>query len=206
MGTPLTTSSAARDDAELFARFIEGDDAAFERLLERHNRRLYAYCLKMLGETEAARDVMQGLWERVIRMRESRSTLSNPLGMFVTILRNLSLNYKRDLRVHRSLDEVSESELPDVSIPEKSQMEELVIMALARLPMAQREVIVLTVYSGYSYIEVAAMLNASVDSVRMRAMRGRTHLARIIGALMDVDEDRQTSEEFERTPTIGPPR
>ena len=55
--------------------------------------------------------------------------------------------------------------------------------------------LVLHAYSGYDYTEIAAMLELSVDNVRMRAMRGRAHLGRIMSALMAVEEERMRQDE-----------
>jgi RNA polymerase sigma-70 factor, ECF subfamily len=186
-------------DATLFDRFLAGDDAAFVRFLERHNRRLYAYCLKMVGDPEAAQDVMQEVWERIIRLRTRGEKVGNPTSLLVRMVRNLSLNHLRDTRRHLSLDEISDEQHPDVTIAEPSYVEELAVIALERLPLQQREVIILHVYSGYNYIEIARMLEITVDNARMRAMRGRAHLARIVGALMAVEDDRiRNGAEAER--------
>jgi RNA polymerase sigma-70 factor (ECF subfamily) len=203
-----TSRSETTGDRELFARFLEGDDLAFTLFLERHNRRLYAFCIKMLRDPEAAQDVMQEVWERVIRLRGSGESVGNPLGLLMRIVRNLSLNHLRDERDHLSLDELAEAQHPGASAHEPSYLEELIVLALERLPMPQREVLILHTYSGYNYMEIASMLDLSVDNVRMRAMRGRGHLGRIMSALMAVEEERMQqqstrSDEAERTPT-GP--
>src|SRR5690242_457351 len=90
-------------DIKLFADFLSGNDRAFAHFLERHNRRLFAYCIKMLGDVEAAQDVMQEVWERVVRMRSGHDAVANPMGLLMRIVRNLSLNYLRDERPHLSL-------------------------------------------------------------------------------------------------------
>jgi RNA polymerase sigma-70 factor (ECF subfamily) len=144
----------------------------------------------MLGDAEAARDVMQEVWERVIRLRGTDERVMNPAGLLMRIVRNLSLNHLRDERDHFSLDDLTEAQHPGASVREPSYLEELIVLALERLPMAQREILILHVYSGYDYTEIATMLELPVDNVRMRAMRGRAHLGRIMSALMAVEEDR----------------
>jgi RNA polymerase sigma-70 factor (ECF subfamily) len=182
-------------DDELAARCMAGDDGAFAALLERHSRRFYSYCLKMLGDADAARDVMQEVWERFLRLRTTGERVNNPAGLLMRIARNLSLNYLRDARRHLPIDELPDSQHPLTSMREPTYQEELVVMALERLPLAQREVIILHVYSGYDYTEIARMMDQPVDNVRMRAMRGRAHLARIMGAMMAVEDERIRSME-----------
>lgn len=181
------------DDIALFTRFLGGDDRAFTTFLDRHNPRLYAYCLKMLGDVQAAEDLMQEVWEKVIRMRMAPSRVENPVGLLMRMVRNLSLNHLRDNRNHSALEDIPGAQIPSVSANEPSYLEELIVMALDRLPIPQREVIILHVYSGYDYTEIANMLETPVDNIRMRAMRGRTHLARIMAALVTVEDERLRS-------------
>jgi RNA polymerase sigma-70 factor (ECF subfamily) len=180
-------------DAALFTRFRAGDDAAFARLFDRHNRRLFAYCLKITGDEHAACDVMQEVWERIVRLRGSSDPVDNPVGLLLRIVRNLSLNHLRDLRHHLRVDELSATDHPSDEPHEPTYVEELVVMALDRLPIQQREVIILHAYSGYEYTEIARMLEMPVDNVRMRAMRGRAHLARVVSALVAVEDARVRS-------------
>jgi len=188
--------AAQTDDAVLFQRFIAGENAAFEVLVRRHARRLHAYCLAMLRDEEAARDIIQETWERVARLRTQRTVVENPSALLITIVRNLSLNHIRNgRRCHLSVDELSDAQHPAVSPPEQSYQEELVILALERLPIAQREVIVLHTYAGYDYGEIAAMLDISVDAARMKALRGRAHLARTLEAMMRIEEERIRDDE-----------
>jgi RNA polymerase sigma-70 factor, ECF subfamily len=184
-----------QNDIVLFTRFLEGDDRAFTQFLDRHNPRLYAYSLKMLGDEQAAEDLMQEVWEKVIRMRTNPPRADNPVGLLMRMVRNLSLNYLRDNRRHATLEEIPGAQIPSVTPGEPSYLEELIVMALDRLPMPQREVIILHVYSGYDYTEIARMMEIPVDNVRMRAMRGRTHLARIMAALASVEDERLRSIE-----------
>src|SRR6188508_2942433 len=63
---------AGRRDRELFGAFLDGDDAALVRLFDRHNERLFRYCIQFVGNVARAEDITQELWERVIRLRNDR--------------------------------------------------------------------------------------------------------------------------------------
>lgn len=184
------TARSRRNDADLFARFLEGDDTALVELFDRHNHRLYLYCLQFSRSEQQAEDLTQEMWERMIRLRNNeRTTVQNPVGLMLTIARNLCLDNIRRERRHTDLDELSEAHHPVSSIPELSHMEELVILALPHLPVAQREVLVLHAYSGYRFDEIAEMLGEPVGAVRTRAWRARAHLGRIISVMIGLDDD-----------------
>jgi RNA polymerase sigma-70 factor (ECF subfamily) len=182
------TSAQQADDHELFARFLAGDDEAFMELFDRHTPRLGSYCRKMVRNDEAAEDLMQDVWERVIRMRESdRPAPPNPLGIIFWMARNLCLNHLRDRRSHASLDLVADHPDAEQGIRDVSQLEELVVMALDRLPMEQREILILNAYSGYSFEEIARMIDQNVGAIRTKAWRARRQLKRAIVGLIELD-------------------
>ncbi|MDB5033168.1 MAG: sigT [Chlorobi bacterium] len=180
------------NDEQLFARFMAGDDAAFMELFDRHTHRLYMYCLKFVGNEREAEDLVQDLWERVIRLRaDGRDAVINPVGFMVRMARNLSLNHIRDRRNTASLDDLPEQHHPSSAGSEMSHNEELVVAALARLPDSQRDVLILNAYSGYRFDEIAEMLGEPVGAVRTRAWRGRMQLGRIISAYIGLDENKE---------------
>ena len=183
-------------DRELFSRFLEGDDGAFMEFFDLHTDRLGRYCRKMVGDHQGGDDVLQDMWEKVIRMRTDEKPLPpNPLGLLYWIARNLCLNRIRDRKPHPSIDALPESIHPRAEDHEPSRLEELVVIALERLPLSQREPLILNAYSGYTFEEVAQMMDESVGAIRTRAWRGRRQLKRLITALIDLDENNEQDEE-----------
>ena len=179
-----------KTDDVLFHSFLEGDDRAFMELFHRHTPRLYAYCHKIVGDTEIANDILQDVWERMARFRsEQREAPRSPLGLLIRITRNLCLNHKRDRRPSIPLEEIPLLHQPHVRIDGMTEMEEAVIVALDHLPEPQRELLILHSYSGYDYEEIAEMMEESVGSIRTRAWRARVKLGRIIAALIDMGEE-----------------
>jgi len=177
--------SPSNPDAQLFDQFLAGDDRAFAELFDSHHHRLYLYCLKLVGNADQAEDIVQEVWERVIRMRKNPQHVLNPTGFLLRITRNLSLNHLRDTKKLTRLDDVLEHHLPTVQMREKSELEELVVICLNKLPLEMREVLILYTYSGYRFDEIATMMGKSVDAVRMRASRARAQLRTMILSMTD---------------------
>jgi RNA polymerase sigma-70 factor, ECF subfamily len=191
---PAGSRGNAAEDAALFARFVAGDDDALVTFFDRHNHRIFLYCLHLVRTRERAEDHAQEMWERVIRMRdERRLTAANPLGLAVTIARNLCLDALRRDRGEIALEDIPESAHPIERIPELGHLEELVIQALEHLPLDQREVLVLSAYSGYRYDEIAEILGEPYGAIRTRAWRARAHLGRIVAAMVGISEDAERS-------------
>ncbi len=178
------------DDAVLFARFQSGDDEAFLALFDRHANRIGRYCYRMIGERDSARDVAQDVWEKLVKLRsEADYQLQNPLGLLYRIARNLSLNHIRSQRDHIPLDALAEESHPQIEMSERSRLEEMAILALQKLPLAQREILILHSYSGYTFEEIGQMIGENHGAVRTKAWRARQQLKRMIAALIEFEEN-----------------
>lgn len=181
------------DDRELFARFREGDDSAFLELFDRHSGRIGRYCYRIIGDSERTDDIVQDVWIRLMRFRDTDTVIHNPIGLLYKIARDRSLNHVRDSRHHVPLQLLTESDHPTGEQRELSRMEEAVILALEQLPEQQRDILILHAYSDYTFEEIAEMMGESHGAVRTKAWRARGRLRRIIAAIIEFDE--QYSDE-----------
>lgn len=183
---PVALGSNALPDAKqspevaLFAAFLQGDDHAFRTLFRAHNQRIFAYCFKLLGDEEQAQDIAQEVWEKVIDLRKEPPAVENPVGFLIRIARNKCLDVIKLRKSHLSLSDLDDHHHPSSEEHERSEEEELVLRALDRLPIEQKEVLVLNMYSGYRFDEIAEMLGKSPDAIWARASRGRAQLRKII--------------------------
>jgi RNA polymerase sigma-70 factor (ECF subfamily) len=186
------------DDALFFDRFLAGDDVAFAELFDRHNHRLFVYCMKFVGDAEQAEDITQELWERVIRLRLNPQPVHNPGGYLLTMARNLCINHVKRKRHMTRLDDLSEAQHPAGEGEKGSDLEDAVRIALTRLPEEYREVLILNAYCGYRFDEIATMLGKSADSIWMRASRARTKLRKEVIALIGTEP-----AKLQRALTLG---
>lgn len=168
------------DDATLLNTFLTGEDDAFLVLFRRHNQRLFTYCLKIVGDQGLAEDVTQEMWERVIGLREKPQEVRNPVGLFLRIARNLCLDHLKKNRRLVPLDDSDEYNHPAGKGEELSELEEMAVAALDRLPFEYREVLVLNLYCGYRFDEIAVMMGKSSEAIWAQASRGRAQLRKIV--------------------------
>jgi RNA polymerase sigma factor (sigma-70 family) len=175
---PMEIDSSVR----LFKLFLSGDDLAFTSLYAIYNQKLFIYCTKILQNEEEAKDIIQMVWEKIIRLRNGKNDIKNPIGFLFKIARNLCLDHKKHASFQLSIDSMEEHNL---FLSPKSQYsltenEELVIEALEDLPFEAKEIIVLHYYNGYSFQEIAAIQGKSSNAVWMRVSRARKLLREII--------------------------
>lgn len=181
--SPTRPDHGGAEDAALLNAFLDGDDLAFAGLFDRHNKRLFLYCARMLGSAEQAEDIVQGLWERVIRLRSEKRGIRNPSAFLLTVARNLCLNHLKRERRRAPFDGAARAACDRPEERRRTDLEEEVLEALDRLPMKYREVLVLNIYSGYDFEEIAAMLGISAAAAWKRASRGREQLRKGLARL-----------------------
>ena len=200
-GTSAATSLPALCDADLFARFLDGEQASFTVLYHRYAARVNGYIRSLVGtQNLAADDVFQETFLRLYRerRRDGATPVSNVGGWLFRVARNLSLNqirsegYLTDLPEGYGNDLVTtpKEAFPNLFGPEVSD-EELVrhVHAVVEtLPSTLREIFVLREVNGMSYEETAAIANCSTEAARMRLSRAR---AAIRAALADVRQENQ---------------
>jgi RNA polymerase sigma-70 factor (ECF subfamily) len=132
-----------------------------------------------------AEDLTQETWVRAIDLRDASrgDEVQNLLGLLFRIARNLCLDALKSPRIaaRLSLHEIDEKGHPTAEgIREMTSEEEIVLRTLDRLPIDYRETLVLHIYCGYSYEEIAAMLGKTPDAIWARASRGRKKLREMV--------------------------
>lgn len=168
------------EECQLLGDFFAGDDAAFNELFRRYNKKLSVFALKMLGNREHAVDLAQDTWSRVIDQRRKPQHVEYVGGYLFRIARNLCLDRLRARKEHPSIDEIPENQHPKSHPVEQTDIEEIVVRALDELPDEDRELLILHTYVGYGYDEIAEMQSKKPEAVWTRASRARSKLRDIV--------------------------
>ncbi|HLY75838.1 MAG TPA: sigma-70 family RNA polymerase sigma factor [Planctomycetota bacterium] len=186
-------------DEELLRRCARGDSAAYRELVERLEKPLINFILRFVGEPHVAEDLFQETFVRVVKtLGEFRPEAS--LSTWIhTIARNLSLDWLKAKRRHRetTLDAAASeskgrviyfkdvlragSEPPDRRA-ESTEDERRVTEALGGLSPIKREALVLRMYAGLQYSEIARIQRAPVGTVKFRIHEAIRDLAGLLGA------------------------
>ncbi|MCB0712931.1 MAG: RNA polymerase sigma factor [Ignavibacteriae bacterium] len=192
----MPESLPALCDAELFERFLAGENRAYTTLYHRYAARVMGYINSLLGgENQAADDVFQETFLRLFRERnridhENRTPLLNVGGWLFRVARNLSLNqirsesYLTELPVEFNPHLITTSgEAFPALFGEHLEEEELlrkVYKAVEALPPTLREVFVLREVNGMSYEETAAIIDCTMEATRMRLSRARSAIRQML--------------------------
>jgi RNA polymerase sigma-70 factor, ECF subfamily len=178
------TATQPRDDATLVLRALNGSHEAFGELVTRYQRMLYRQALGLGLDHDTALDLVQDAfvrgWDRLADCRDPaafRAWVSR-------ILRNLCLDHFKNRRQQT----VPLSALPeDADFPDpRSERDSLTRLevgeAMETVPLLLREAFLLRHDAGYSYDEIATIVDATPAAVKMRVHRAREYLCTVLGA------------------------
>lgn len=169
-----------RTDDRLVTDFVGGDEGALRILVERWERPVFVFLVRMLGSPEEAEDLCQDTFIKLMHA----SARYRPEGRFQSWLFRIAGNQARSrLRRRRILRWLPMSDDHDTTAapgPDALQgmageeSRQQVREAIAALPERQRQALVLKQYHDMSYQEIADAMDSTVNSVQMllhRAMQ-----------------------------------
>ena len=172
---------------ELIERVARQDDAALKLLYDRAGSRLYGVALRVVGQREAAEDVLQEAFLAIWRTASGyHATLSPPLAWMGMIVRSRALDFLRRRASERAdaaleLDDaISETVAGDAANPmDTSQASEqawALHECLRKLEARQREVLSLAYLRDLSHSELAEQLKLPLGTVKTWIRRGLEQL------------------------------
>jgi len=155
-------------------------EAEFAELFAQYRLRAYYYALQMLGNPDDALEVTQEAFLRLHRhwVRRDRSRPFAP--WMYSVVRNLSIDLLRKRACRQECElEAAPEVAPEVGPERESQRRQLterLWREIARLPEAQREVLLLRDWHGLSYAEIAEATGTSLTTVNSRLHDARSRL------------------------------
>jgi RNA polymerase sigma-70 factor (ECF subfamily) len=160
---------AVNSEWDCFTRAQGGDELSWRLLIGQHRRRLTALALLVTGSLSAAEDIVQETFLRAIKtkIKHRSGTVSGFLG---TIAYRLAVNEARRAKRHTEMDGLVLADGDGTALDGllKDERERSVIEAIRALDDKHREVLVLRFYGGYSYEEIADLLQIALGTVKSR--------------------------------------
>ena len=189
-------------DEELAMSYVNGNNKAFDLLLERNQSRLFSYILFIVHDRSMAEDLFQETFVKIIsKLHEGKYSSS---GKFVSwmlrIAHNAVMDWYRRQKNEKTMEVYNENDLYgdstgvlDANI-ENHFVKEQVLRDVQRmmnlLPITQREVVFMRFYQNLSFKEIAELTNVSINTAlgRMRyAVMNRRRMAAANGVALQLD-------------------
>jgi RNA polymerase sigma factor (sigma-70 family) len=154
-------------DQQAMSAVREGDLDKAALLYERYKRPLYNYFLRCGTDREAAQDIVQQVFVRVLQYRHTYQPEHEFRVWIYRIARNCQNDhYRTAARTVNNLDLVQH--LAEEVSPND---DERVRLALRQLPTEYREVLILSRYEDLKYEQIAELLDCTVAAVKVRVHR-----------------------------------
>ncbi len=191
---PRASRSAPADlgDDDLMVRCAQGDTGALDELVLRHQGAAYRYCWRVFRDHHTAEDMAQDFFVKLFRSAARYEPRGHFTTWFYRVLANLCFDAlrkrKRRAKVHGvQIDPIAceGTELEPLARPtdpaaplRAAEAHDAVHDALADLPVQVRKALELREFEGLRYREIGAVMDLSLNEVKVLLHRGRKLLAR----------------------------
>jgi RNA polymerase sigma-70 factor, ECF subfamily len=189
------TTQPTLHDTELLRQMRAGTAAAFQALYQRHQAPLFRFALLRSGSADTAADVVQEVFMGLLTNSFKFDPLRGELRTFLFgVARNLVLKHEEPRRRYDSLPEPDDDDDGDAGTGAGSEdaeplsrmldneLAEEVRRALAQLAPVFRDAVILYELHDLSYLEIAAICQVDIGTIRSRLSRGRAALAKRLAA------------------------
>jgi RNA polymerase sigma-70 factor (ECF subfamily) len=182
---------AERADSELLRRMQVGDESALEVLYGRYGGLIFTLALRIVGDPELAREVLQDTFLRCWDGRDAYDPARGRVpGWLMGIARNRAIDLLRSRPHQARLREreplvglASEPIQPDAA--DSIMLRRAVVSALRGLPIAQRQAIELAYYGGHTQVEIARELGEPLGTIKSRTRQAMELLRAVLWPLIE---------------------
>ncbi|MEY4107100.1 MAG: hypothetical protein RL181_1442 [Bacteroidota bacterium] len=175
----LVTTSL--NDQQLIARYLEGNERAFQELLDRHQQKIFTSIYLFVKDQSLAEDIFQEVFIKIIAtLRQGKY---NHEGKFLQwamrIAYNMCVDYFRRTKRRPKVSPTDTFDIFDVLQSTDANAEQHIVRSQTHdrirqlvdmLPPEQREVVILRHYADMSFKEIAKLTRVSINTAlgRMR--------------------------------------
>ncbi len=152
----------------------------YNKCVDLYTDRLYRFVLKSLNDEEQAKDIVQDTFVKVWERRNQVVFLTAKSYLF-TVAYTTLIDSLRKQRHTLDIDTLQAS-MPTTHQP-SSDLSAILNHAADQLPAMQKAVLLLRDYEGYKYEEISAIMNISLDQVKVYLFRARKFLKNYLVSL-----------------------
>lgn len=178
-----------QEDLKLLQRVATKDRLAFEALYARQYQQLSRYLTRLIRRPEMVEEVVNDtmfvVWEKAARF-EGRSKVSTWITG-IAYLKGIKALDRLKMMPEQNAENIAEAdELEEqVNLISRLGLEDWLNNGLERISPDQRSVVELTYFSGYSYQEIADLMDCPVNTVKTRMFHARRRLAKLLPLLQE---------------------
>jgi RNA polymerase sigma-70 factor (ECF subfamily) len=181
-------------DEELMLEVRDGTGETLGVLFDRYHKPLYNFYSKLTGDRTLSEDLVQEVFLRILKYRQSYQPGTPFRAWIYQIARNARVDHYRKTPKHITFEpEMAPAVMPKDEA-QKSQEAELLHRALMQMPEEKREILILSRFQELKYDEIARLLGCELGTVKTRIHRAIQELRQNFRHLESgrIDEDRNS--------------
>lgn len=165
-------------DENILVRARTGDLDAFEYILSFYEKAIYNYCLRILKNSQNAKDATQETFIKVYTHRKTIDPKKNIKTWIFTIATNTVYDFLRGKKRKRevSLDEENETISSFEAYYPKEGLVSDIDKALEQINPEYKQALLLFYQQGFEYKEIAEILEMPINTVKTHISRGKEQL------------------------------
>lgn len=172
-------------DSFIIERLKQGDLEAFNALYRQHHGRLYGFCLKLTGQEEDARDIVQDAFTKIWEIRELLDEHRSFDSLLFTISKNMVYNRARKRVYERAYQDYlmreTKAHVYDLNaFLEYSEQGIILQRAIESLPEKGREIFKMSRLDGLTNKEIAEKLGTSVSNIENHIHKALKYLRGVL--------------------------
>lgn len=165
---------------DLIQMACQGDAAAIQEVLQQYHPSIVHFARRYCAASDLEDAVQETLWT----VYQKIGTLRTPQAFISWTFQIVRHHCYRYLSLNRQSTEAMDQLTYLESVGEQDvlyqELKQDIVQALAKLPVAYRQIVILRDIEGYTAPEVAEMLNITVETVKSRLHRGRNELREML--------------------------
>ena len=162
----------AVEDTDLIRKARQGDVEAYNLLISRWEKRVYNYLLRIAGDREEALDLSQDVFLKAYQNLRKLDDPARFAPWLFRIAHNEAFSAFRKRRPDREAPGTTEFAADEIATSRTHvfpiELSIAVTTALSKLPEEQREAVILKIYQGFKFEEMAEILSCPVSTVKSR--------------------------------------
>lgn len=158
--------------------------AGLEALYRQHRQGLFTLALSVTRCPVAAEDAVHDAFVRLCREDFPPSRAGDPVAYVFGVVRNAAIDALRRGGPPRTPVSIFDAAPSPEALALGAERERSVAEAVESLPIEQREAVILKVYAGLSFAQIAAAVGAPLPTVASRYRRGLARLRERLGRLV----------------------
>jgi len=180
------------NDEELISLYYQGDQEALKVIFQRHKDKLFNFALRFVGNRADAEDAVSHVFMMVCEKRYAIKPGASFKTWAYTVARNICLSKirsrgkffslwspKNDPNYDQAIDVIDQKAIAREQLSQKEIMA-IIQNAINKLPEEQKEALLLREYNGFTYEEIAQVLECSLEKVKVLIFRARNHLKDVL--------------------------